>query len=125
MSQLVRSFVSMLAELRGAWISGRRVSVSVAGHGRLEGWIARVAATDSFVVVDVPSVVTVKGKRRVRHDLCDVPTERLLAIHNPSVLGDSTADLSIEPWRGRGYAPPPPQLEALFDYAALMEEGER
>ncbi len=120
---LVRSHVSMLTELRRGWISGRRVAVSVTNGRRFEGWVARVAATDSFVVLDVPEVELVKGKKRVRHHLMDVPTNLLLGIHNPSVLGDSNHEW-VGPWRGPGYHPPPPQVERLFDPASLSTRAE-
>lgn len=111
----------MLDELRRAWVSGRRVAVSVTSGRRFEGWIARVAATGAFVVVDVPHPREGVEIGPVEHELIDVPAELLLGVHNPSTLGDSTHRWELEsPWKGKGYAPPPPQVEALFERDAYL-----
>lgn len=74
---LVRPLSSTVWELRGAWALGRRISVSIdtADESRLEGLVRSVAPTGAYVVVNG------------RH----VPLERVLAVHRPSRLGDSTA----------------------------------
>jgi hypothetical protein len=75
---LARPLRAIAWELRAAWASGRRVSVSLerADLDRLEGHVDRVAATDA--------TVTVAGRI--------VPLDRVLAVHLPSRLGDSTFD---------------------------------
>lgn len=77
----------MAWELRAAWATGRRVAVSVDGHGRVEGHVSHVAATDAFAVV--------------RGTL--VPLGLVLAVHHPSRLGDSTARAGQ--WEGPAHAP--------------------
>jgi hypothetical protein len=74
---LVRSESAVAWELRMAWGSGRRVALSLerADMRRLEGHVQAVAATGAFVRVT----------GRV------VPMDRVLAVHWPSLLGDSTA----------------------------------
>jgi hypothetical protein len=75
-TDLVRPSSSMLWELRGCWATGRRVALSLdADVRRAEGHVTAVAATDAYVKVG---------------DLM-VPTDRILAVHLPSRLGDSTA----------------------------------
>lgn len=73
---LVRPVSSIAWELRAAWATGRRVSLSLerADLERIEGHVSRVAATDALV--------TVAGRA--------VPLDRVLAVHLPSRLGDST-----------------------------------
>jgi hypothetical protein len=77
MGALVRSESAVAWELRTAWGSGRRVALSLerADMRRLEGHVQAVAATGVFVRV----------AGRV------VPMDRVLAVHWPSLLGDSTA----------------------------------
>jgi len=71
-------------ELRGAWATGHRVSVSldVAELPRVEGHVARVSATDAYVVITG------------RH----IPLDRVLAVHRPSLLGDSTCRDPEKAW---------------------------
>lgn len=73
---LVRPVSSVAWELRGAWASGRRVSVTLerADLERVEGVVHAVAATDAHA--------TIAGRL--------VPLDRILAVHLPSRLGDST-----------------------------------
>lgn len=73
---LVRPLSSIAWDLRSAWAAGWRVSVSIerADVGRLEGCVSRVSATDGSV--------TIAGTM--------VPLDRVLAVHRPSRLGDST-----------------------------------
>ena len=73
---LVRPLRAVAWELRAAWASGRRVSVSLerADVARLEGVVRSVSATDAFAVI--------AGVK--------VPLEPVLAVHLPSRLGDST-----------------------------------
>ncbi len=83
---LVRLSHAIAYELRAAWASGRRVSVSLerADLARVEGHVFAVSATDA--------TVTVAGLL--------IPLDRVLAVHLPSRLGDSTAGAD-ERWRGR------------------------
>jgi hypothetical protein len=78
-SALIRPLSSIVWELRSAWALGRRISVTVeAGDdGRLEGTVRAVAATNAYAIVG--------GQH--------VPLERVLAVHRPSRLGDSTASV--------------------------------
>lgn len=87
---LIRPTGSIFWELRGAWATGRRVSLTLErGDERIEGQVHRVAATDAFVEV--------AGKH--------VPGDTILAVHSPSLLGDSDADpLRISPRRWHGPA---------------------
>lgn len=76
---LVRPTSAIGWELRAAWAGGRRVSLSLDERchpRRLEGELQRVAATGAFVVLDG----------------FHVPMDAILAVHNPSRLGDSTID---------------------------------
>ena len=73
---LTRSTPAMVWELRTAWATGRRVALSLDERcelNRVEGAVDRVAATGVYVVV--------AGLH--------VPTERVLAVHRPSRLGDA------------------------------------
>jgi hypothetical protein len=79
-SALIRRVDALLDELRAAWASGRRVSVSVAGGGRVEGEVVHVSTTGAFV--DVADGRVLAGD--------------LLAVHLPSRLGDSSV-------RGAGF----------------------
>jgi hypothetical protein len=84
---LVRPASSLLWELRAAWATGRRVSLSLDERcivHRVEGWVEQVAATGAFVVVNG----------------WHVPTDAILAVHNPSRVGDSTVG-ERERWHGR------------------------
>jgi hypothetical protein len=85
---LVRPISAITWELRGAWATGRRVALSLerADLARMEGVVSRVAATGAFVVVC--------GKH--------VPVERVLAVHHPSRLGDST-HCGTAGWAGAGH----------------------
>lgn len=70
--------VSAIAwDLRTAWAGGLRVALTLdaCDRPRLEGTVRRVAATGAHV--------TVAGLH--------VPVDRILAVHRPSRLGDSTA----------------------------------
>lgn len=75
---LARPVSSIAWELRTAWATGRRVSLSLspacAPRTRVEGWVRHVAATSASV--------TVAG--------LSVPLDQVLAVHLPSRLGDST-----------------------------------
>jgi hypothetical protein len=95
---LVRPVSSMAWELRSAWASGRRVSLSLerCDMDRVEGHVQRVAASAAFVQV--------RGLR--------IPLERVLAIHSPSRLGDSTARAGG--WAGRARRVEP-QSEQLWE----------
>lgn len=73
-------------ELRAAWATGKRVALSLdesCDRQRVEGHVTRVAGSGAFVVV------------RGLH----IPVERVLAVHSPSRLGDSTA--RGDGWHGR------------------------
>lgn len=74
---LIRPVGGTLWDLRAAWATGRRIAVTLerADVDRVEGHISTVSATGA--------AVTVAGLR--------VPTDRILAVHYPSRLGDSTA----------------------------------
>lgn len=83
---LVRPVSAIAWDLRAAWATGRRVSVSLerADMERVEGHVFAVSPTDA--------TVTIAGWL--------VPLDRVLAVHRPSRLGDSTVAAG-EPWRGR------------------------
>lgn len=86
---LARPLRSVAWELRTSWARGLRVSLSIdADVERVEGHVQTVSATDAFVVV--------AGLH--------VPLDRILAVHRPSRLGDSTFDDSGSE-RFRGYVP--------------------
>jgi hypothetical protein len=88
---LVRPLPAIFWDLRGAWASGRRVALSLdADVSRAEGHVTRVSATDASVHVG---------------DLL-VPADRILAVHLPSRLGDSTVRAG-DPWAGRPRRPRP------------------
>ena len=82
---LVRPLRATAWELRGAWALGRRVSVTLedADSQRLEGVVRSVAATGAYAVI--------AGTH--------VPLDRVLAVHRPSRLGDSTVKEG-QPWGG-------------------------
>jgi hypothetical protein len=83
-------------ELRSAWAVGRRVSLRLEGcdMDRIEGHVTKVAATNA--TVHVGAIL--------------VPMDRVLSVHNPSRLGDSTARAS---WAGRAIRVEP-QREQLW-----------
>lgn len=85
---LVRPLRAVAWELRSAWATGRRVAVTLerADLSRLEGHVSRVAATDASI--------TIAGRM--------VPLDRVLAVHLPSRLGDST--VRGGDWHGRARA---------------------
>jgi hypothetical protein len=95
---LIRPVSSMAWELRAAWASGRRIALTLdhCDRDRVEGHVQRVAATDAYVQVH--------GLR--------IPLDRVLAVHSPSRLGDSTV-------HGKGWAGivqwVEPQRERLWD----------
>lgn len=90
---------TIVRELRAAWATGRRVALSLDGFGgRIEGHVERVAASDASVVVAGETL----------------PLERVLALHRPSRLGDSTAAAG-ERFDARGRAPRAPQHETLWN----------
>jgi hypothetical protein len=81
---LVRPVRSTFWELRGCWATGRRVALSLdADVLRVEGHLTSVSATDAFVKMG---------------DLL-IPGERILAVHQPTRLGDSSIR-GGEAWAG-------------------------
>lgn len=96
---LYRAEERWLFELRGAWASGRRVALSLerADFDRMEGIVTRVAPSGAWV--------------RVRGRL--VPLDRVLAVHHPSRLGDSTHRRESG-WAGVGRGRWEPQEDALW-----------
>ena len=104
---LIRPLDAKLAELRRAWVSGRRVAVSVAGGRRVEGHVATVAPTETFV--------DIAGTR--------ITSESILAVHSPSRLGDSTFDEQGD-WHGDGqdlWRPQPEQLPNPDGWDSIAE----
>jgi hypothetical protein len=91
---LVRPLSAVAWELRTAWATGRRVALSLerCDVDRLEGTVQRVAATGA--TVKVAGLV--------------VPLDRVLAVHWPSRLGDSTQ-------RGESADPARPRALARYD----------
>lgn len=82
---LVRPLSAIFWDLRGAWATGRRVALTLdADVPRAEGHVTKVSASDAHVFVG---------------DLL-VPADRILAVHWPSRLGDSTVRRG-DPWAGR------------------------
>jgi hypothetical protein len=82
---LYRSADVLAWELRAAWASGKRVALSLErpdGVKRLEGHVRRVAPSGAFVVVGATHV----------------PMDVVLAVHNPSRLGDSTISARGQWW---------------------------
>lgn len=74
---LARPLRSIAWELRAAWATGRRVALTFdldGGVHRLEGHVSSVSPTDASV----------------RACGLLVPLDRVLAVHHPSRLGDST-----------------------------------
>lgn len=89
---LVRPLSAVTWELRRAWATGRRVALSLEGCDvdRLEGVVMHVSGTGVIA--------------RVRGLL--VPTDRILAVHWPSVVGDGERTPSGGPLPdGQGRAP--------------------
>lgn len=94
---LERPVATIAWDLRTAWAAGWRIAVSLerSDRDRLEGCVSHVSATAAFV--------TVAGVH--------VPLDRVLAVHRPSRLGDSS-------WRSgrwsreRRVAPQPDSLFA-------------
>lgn len=96
---LERPIAATAWELRSAWATGRRVSITLdqrANTPRLEGHISAVAATDAYIVID----------------RCHVPLDAVLAVHRPSRLGDSSI-ADGQRWAGPRRAVVA-QREALF-----------
>lgn len=85
---LYRAEERWLMELRAAWATGRRVALSLerCDFDRMEGIVTRVAASGAHV--------------RVRGRL--VPMDRVLALHWPSRLGDSSHGNRVGGWTGVG-----------------------
>src|SRR5688500_3207231 len=83
---LVRPLLATAWELRGARASGLRVAVTLerADVDRVEGHVFTVSPTDA--------TVTIAGLL--------IPLDRVLAVHLPSRLGDSTIAEGTT-WRGR------------------------
>src|SRR3954452_24896915 len=89
---LVRPLSAIFWDLRGAWATGRRVALSLdADVSRAEGHVVRVSATDASVYIG---------------DLL-IPADRILAVHLPSRLGDSTVSPG-EQWGGTARRPRAP-----------------
>ena len=84
---LTRDLDAVAWELRGHWASGRRVALSIDGDvSRVEGHVQAVSPTGAYVVVAE----------------LHVPLDRVLAVHRPSRLGDSTVAFG-EAWFGRAH----------------------
>lgn len=82
---LVRPLSAIFWDLRGAWATGRRVALTLdADVPRAEGHVTKVSASDAHVFVG---------------DLL-VPADRILAVHWPSRLGDSTFTNGRGSWQG-------------------------
>jgi len=97
---LVRPLAAIFWDLRGAWASGRRVAISLdADIPRAEGHVTKVSATDASVHVG---------------DLL-IPADRILAVHLPSRLGDSTVRTG-DPWAG------PPRRPVEIEGQLRMED---
>jgi hypothetical protein len=82
---LVRPLSAVTWELRTSWASGRRVALTLEGCDmpRLEGIVTAVASSGAFA--------------RVRG--LHVPTDNILAIHWPSILGDGNGGNNGAPRR--------------------------
>lgn len=88
---LIRPPSAVAWELRGAWATGRRVSLTLDERceiPRLEGCVLHVSGTGA--------TCNVAGWH--------VPIDAVLAVHRPTRLGDSTWE-DGEPWHGRARAP--------------------
>ena len=98
-TSLARPLRAVAWDLRTAWATGRRVSVSVerADVDRVEGHVFSVSPTDASV--------TIAGWM--------VPLDRVLSVHRPSRLGDSTV-AEGERWHGRARRVVPLGQDALF-----------
>src|SRR5205807_9154575 len=96
MTGLIRPTSAKAWELRRAWATGQRVSCTLdADIERVEGFVSTVAASDAYFVLGG----------------LHVPLERVLAVHLPSRLGDSSVAAG-EPWRSSPRQPEP-QRERL------------
>lgn len=98
---LVRPIAATLWELRSAWASGKRVALSLDERctpRRVEGHVSAVAATGAFV----------------RIGNLQVPDDAILAVHLPSILGDSTA--RDGQWHGPGHADDVAPGQSVIDY---------
>lgn len=73
---LERPVSAVAWDLRAAWAAGWRVSVTVdaVDRQRIEGHVTRVSPSSAFAII-----------ARLH-----VPLGRVLAVHRPSLLGDST-----------------------------------
>ncbi len=97
---LVRQLSMAAWDLRAAWATGKRVAVTLerADVGRVEGHVFSVSPTNA--------TVTIAGLM--------IPLDRVLAVHAPSRLGDSTIEEG-ERWRGRAHRLIPlPGQDALW-----------
>lgn len=79
---LIRAPESIRWELRRAWASGKRVALTVEGAERVEGHVDHVAASGLFAIIEG----------------IHVPTDSILAVHTPSLLGDSTWQWRLAAW---------------------------
>ena len=84
---LVRPPEAIRWELRAAWASGKRVALTVENAPRVEGHVEAVATSGAFVIV--------AG--------CHVPADLILAVHYPSLLGDSSWRLGAWSAPGRSF----------------------
>lgn len=93
---LIRPLRAVAWDLRSAWASGRRVSVT----------LERADVNRVYSVSATDATVTIAGLL--------IPLDRVLAVHRPSRLGDSTVGEG-ERWRGmaRRRDPMPGQSELL------------
>jgi hypothetical protein len=103
--ELVRPIRSTFWELRGCWATGRRVALSIdADLRRAEGFVTSVAATDAYVKIG---------------DLL-IPGDRILALHYPSRLGDSSfEDRPGTSWDGRPRRRKPLEGEIEMEFGGL------
>lgn len=79
---LIRPLAAIRWELRKAWASGTRVALTIDGAERVEGHVDHVAASGLYVLVSGTHV----------------PCDMILAVHTPSLLGDSTWDWTLAAW---------------------------
>lgn len=93
--ELIRPTSAKAWDLRTAWATGARIALTLehCDFDRVEGIVSRVAATDA--TTRVGGLV--------------IPLDRILAVHSPSRLGDSTAGKA---WAGAGRRKVP-QVEEL------------
>lgn len=97
---LIRPLSSVAWDLRSAWAGGWRIALSLerADVDRVEGCVSHVAAT--------AATATVAGVL--------VPLDRVLAVHRPSRLGDSTFKDGHGVWARGPRSGLRPQAEELF-----------